>query len=100
MVNVEQVLKNVVKNGKVHMGIRQTKMAMHSKTAKLVITAKNCPYTQELIKISTETNTPLYQAELPSIDLGYTCGKKFSVSVLVVLDEGDANVMQLVKKRK
>jgi len=100
MVDVERILKNVISKGKVQVGIRQTKMAMQNNSAKLVIMANNCPFAEEINKISTETKIPIYNVELNSVNLGYTCGKNFSVSVFAVLDDGDANVMQLVKKRK
>ena len=100
LVDVERILKNVIKKGKVKIGARQTKLAMQNKSAQLVIIAKNCPYAEEIMKISKETKIPVYDAEFSGVNLGIACGKNFAVSVFAVLDEGDSNVMQLVKKRK
>ncbi|MFH1101029.1 MAG: 50S ribosomal protein L30e [Methanobacteriota archaeon] len=96
---IERTLKNVVSKGKVQIGAKQTKTAMQNKTAKLVIIAKNSPYSEEITKIGKENKIPLYNADLNSVDLGYACGKNFSVSVFAVLDDGDTNVMQLIKKK-
>jgi len=100
MVDVERVLKNVMTKGKVQLGRKQTKTAIQNKTAQLVLFAKNSPYTEEITTLAKDHKIPLFETDLTSVDLGYACGKNFSVSVLAVLDDGDANIMQLVKKRK
>ena len=99
MVDIERTLKNVISKGKVQIGAKQTKTAIQKKTAKLVIIAKNCPYTEEITQMGKEAKIPLYTIDLNSVDLGYACGKNFSVSVFAILDDGDTNVMQLVKKK-
>jgi large subunit ribosomal protein L30e len=43
---------------------------------------------------------PLYEYESTSVNLGYACGKNFAVSSFAVLDEGDTNILHLMKKRK
>ena len=100
MVDVERILKNVMNEGKVNLGIKQTKLSIKNKAAKIVIMAKNCPFAEEINALGKESDIPIYTTDLTSVNLGYTCGKNYSVSVFAVLDDGNTNVMQLVKKRK
>ena len=100
MVDIDKILKNVVNKGKVNIGAKQTKTAISRGSAKLVVIANNCPYSSEISKLVKEKKVPIYNYNLSSVDLGYTCGKNFPVSVFAVLDEGESNIMQLVKKRQ
>ena len=98
MVDVEKVLKTTVKKGKVKIGTKQTKQAIGEGSAKLIIISKNCPYSGEINNLAKKKKIPIYNAESNSIDLGYTCGKAFAVSVFAVLDDGGSNVLNLIKK--
>ena len=100
MADIERILKNAVSNGKVSIGARQTKSAINNGSAKLIIMAKNCPDSSEISKLVEDKKIPIYNYNRDSVDLGYTCGKNFPVSVFAVLDEGGSNIMQLVKKRQ
>ena len=99
MVDVDKVLKNAVKKGSVKIGTKQTKFVMSNGTAKLVVMAKNCPNTSEINKLAKKKKIPVYSYNSNSIDLGYTCGKAFAVSVFAVLDDGGSNITQLIKNR-
>jgi len=98
MVDVEKVLKTTVKKGNVKIGNKETTQAIKKGTAKLVIIAKNCPFTKEVTAIAKKGKIPIYSSESSSIDLGYTCGKSFAVSVFAVIDDGGSNILNLVKK--
>ena len=98
MVDIDKVLKNTVKKGNVKIGTRQTKIALNNKNAKLIVIAKNCPNSSDIDKLAKKNNIPVYKHGLNSIDLGYTCGKSFAVSVFAVLDDGGSNILQLVNK--
>src|SRR4030042_6950572 len=100
MGDIERTLKNVMSKGKVSLGMKQTKIALQKQDTKLVILAKNCPNIQDITTLANEKNVPVYNTELSSVNLGYAVGKNFAVSAFAILDEGDTNVMQLVKKRK
>lgn len=99
MADDEKVLKNMVKKGKVVFGTRQTMLSLNDGKAKLVVMANNCPSEQEIKTLTKSKQVPLYETKANSIDLGYTCGKQFAVSVFAVLDDGGVNISQLVKKR-
>ncbi len=98
MVDVEKVLKNTVKKGKVKIGNKETKQALDKGDAKIVIMSKNCPFSEEINTIAKKKKTPIYTSKSNSIDLGYTCGKAFAVSVFAVLDDGGSNILKLMKK--
>ena len=99
MVDVEKVLKNTVKKGKVKIGTKQTKQAVNSGSAKLIVMSNNCPYKIEISDIAKKKKIPIYHSDSNSINLGYTCGKSFAVSVFAVLDDGGSNILNIVKKR-
>ena len=98
MVDIDKVLKNTVKKGTVKIGAKETKSLINNESAKLVVIAKNCPYYLEINKLAKKKKIPIYNYDSNSIDLGYTCGKAFAVSVFAVLDDGGSNILNYVKK--
>ena len=55
-------------------------------------------YSPEINELANKKKIPVYKSNSNSIDLGYTCGKAFAVSVFAVLDDGGSNIENLVKK--
>jgi len=100
MVDVNKTLKSVVKKGTVKIGERQTKTAINTGTAKLIVIANNCPYIKELSTIAKAKKVPIYNYTSNGVELGYACGKNFAVSAFAVIDEGESSILQLVKKGK
>jgi len=98
MLDVEKVLKTTVKNGKVKIGTKETKQAISSESAKLVVLSKNCPYAENISKLAKNKKIPVYNTDSNSIELGYTCGKSYAVSVFAVLEDGGSNILNLIKK--
>ena len=98
MVDIDKVLKNTVKKGKVKIGTKETKAVIKEGSAKLVVFANNCPHYSEINELAKKKKIPIYDCDSNSIDLGYTCGKAFAVSVFAVLDDGGSNIQNLVKK--
>lgn len=99
MIDVGKALKITAKKGKVKIGARQTKLSIDDEAAKLIVMAKNCPYSSEIKKLSKKKKIPVYDYNSSSIELGYACGKAFAISVFAVLEDGGSNIIQLVKKR-
>ncbi|MEA2055803.1 MAG: 50S ribosomal protein L30e [Candidatus Thermoplasmatota archaeon] len=99
MVDVDKLLKSTVKKGKVKIGTKETKAVMNDGSTKLVVISKNCPHSEELNKLAKKKKIPVYNHNLNSIDLGYVCGKVYSVSTLAVIEDGGSNILQIVKKR-
>lgn len=100
MVDVNKALKDVTKKGTISIGQKQTKAAIQKGQAKLVVMANNCPYAKTITTLASENKVPVYNYTSTGVDLGYTCGKSYAVSLFAVLDEGDSNILSLVKKRK
>ena len=100
MVDVSKVLKDVVKKGKVKMGEKQTKTAINNGAARLIVISNNCSYSTEITALANEKKVSVYYYNSNGVELGYACGKNFVVSAFAVIDEGESNIMQLVKKRK
>ena len=98
MVDIEKVLKTTVKKGTVKIGTKQTKQVITDGSAKLIVISKNCPKSEEITTMAKKKKIPIYNCDSSSIDLGYTCGKSFAVSVFAVLEEGGSNILNLVKK--
>jgi large subunit ribosomal protein L30e len=98
MVDVDKVLKSAVKKGNVRIGTKQSKSVIKDGTAKMIVMAKNCPNSSEINKLAKKKKIPVYNYNSSSIDLGYTCGKSFSVSIFTVIDDGGSNINQLIKK--
>jgi large subunit ribosomal protein L30e len=99
MIDADKILKNAVKNGKVKIGAKQTKLAVKDGSAKLIIISKNCPFSSEISTLADKKKVPVYNYESSSINLGFTCGKNYAVSAFAVLDDGGSNIMNLVKKK-
>jgi len=97
MVDIEKIMKNTIKKGNVKIGNKQTTQAVNNGTAKLVVMSKNCPFSNEINKLAKKKKIPIYNSESNSIDLGYTCGKAFAVSVFAVIEDGGSNILNLVK---
>jgi large subunit ribosomal protein L30e len=98
MVDIDKILKNTVKKGKVKIGTKETKKVISDGTAKLIVLSKNCPYSIDINGLAKKKKIPVYQAKSNSIDLGYTCGKAFAVSVFAVMEDGGSNILNIVKK--
>jgi len=100
MVDVNKALKDVSKKGTIRIGEKQTKAALKNGSAKLVVMAQNCPDAETISALATQQKVPVYTYTSTGVELGYTCGKSFSVSCLAVLEEGESIILQLVKNRK
>jgi large subunit ribosomal protein L30e len=100
MVDINKALKDVSKKGTITIGEKQTKAACQKQTAKIVIIAKNCPYTAALTPLAAQKNIPVFMYQSSGVDLGHSCGKNYAVAALAVLDEGDSNILSIIKPRK
>jgi large subunit ribosomal protein L30e len=98
MVDVEKVLKNTIKKGKVKIGTKQTKQAVNKGDAKLIVISKSSPHFNEIEILAKKKKIPIYSSNSNSIDLGYTCGKSFAVSIFAVIDDGGSNIIKLIKE--
>jgi large subunit ribosomal protein L30e len=99
MVDIDKILKSTVKKGNVNIGTKETISSINNGSAKLIVIAKNCPNYLEINELAKKKKIPIYNFNSNSIDLGYTCGKAFAVSVFAVQDDGGSNILNYIKKR-
>jgi large subunit ribosomal protein L30e len=100
MVDINKALKDVAKKGTIVIGEKQTKAAIQNNTAKAIIIAKNCPYATTLTPLAEEKQIPTFNYPNSGVDLGHSCGKNYAVAAFAILDEGESNILSLVKPRK
>ncbi len=86
-------LKKILNSGKVYFGIKQAKKAIKRGEAKLIIYAKNFPEINEIEK----WELPKIAFDGDGMELGAYCGKPFSVAVVTIVDEGESNILKMVK---
>ena len=90
VVDLTRALKTAVATGKTKFGLEETKRAMASGAAKLVVVAENCP-DKELLSGHSKIKRIVYSGDNRA--LGAACGKPFAVSCMAVLDPGSSDIM-------
>jgi large subunit ribosomal protein L30e len=99
--DIKKNINIAVKSGKVIIGSKRTIQEMRHKKFKMIILADNCPahienkinYYNSLLK------DPIYIHKFyqSSWELGLACGKPFMVASLGLYDEGDSDLLRLMK---
>ena len=100
MIDLDRLHKTVEKKGNVKIGAKEKKATITNGSAKLIIHAKNCPEKNEITTLAQEKKIPVYSYKSNSVDLGVACGKSYAVSSFAVINDGNTNIMQIIKKRK
>jgi len=88
--DLSRSLKTALATGKIKFGLSETKRAMSTGAAKLVMVSENCP-DDELRSGETKVRVVVYPGD--NIALGAACGKPFAVSSLVILDQGSSDIL-------
>jgi large subunit ribosomal protein L30e len=88
--DINRSLKTALATGKVKFGMAETKKALKSGAAKVIVISDNCP-DEELKSKSAGVKTIVYPGD--NVALGAACGKPFAVSSMVVLDQGSSDIM-------
>lgn len=91
MVEMDKVLRNVIKKGKVVLGAKQVVKCLRDGTAKVVVVASNCP-SEWRERIGTEG---CVEYDGNGVELGTACGKPFSISALAVLEADETDIVAL-----
>lgn len=100
MISLDRELKVALKTGKVIFGSKEVLKSISKGKGKLVIVASNCP---ELIKQQIEyyaklSNIPVYRAPYTNQELGDMCQRRHVVSSLLVLEEGESEILRLIER--
>ncbi|MEE1118267.1 50S ribosomal protein L30e [Methanosphaera sp.] len=95
--DIERGIRVAVDTGKVILGSKKSIQAIKLGNGELVVMAANAPKNlKEDVEIySNLSEIPVHIFDGSSVDLGSICGKPFTVSVLVVQEPGDSNILEL-----
>ena len=91
--DVEKILKKVLRTGKFYLGSKRTVKALKRKEAKFVIISANCPrdVKEKIDAVRGEVPVLVYPGN--NMELGAMCGKPFSVASLAVI-EAEEDILQ------
>ena len=80
--------------GEVRIGLRETRKALADGKARLVIVSSNLP-DEELKNLKRDAKAGFYTFRGTNMDLGFACGKPFSIAVLSVIKPGESDILAL-----
>lgn len=95
--DINRALRSAVTTGKVFLGGDQTKRALDSGDAKIIVVASNHPEKAALHELAAGKQVHVYDFPGGRTELGPACGKPFPVGVLTVVDPGESDIMGLKK---
>ncbi len=86
--------------GKVSFGFKQAEKQLLTGSPKMIVVADNSPkrMRDKVKHFTSMAKIPVFEFNGNGLALGTVCGKPFTVSTLVVLDEGKSQVLKLVEK--
>ena len=95
--DIERGIRVAVDTGKVILGSNKSTQAIKLGKGELVVIAANAPkdVKEDIETYSKLSDMPVYTFEGSSVELGSICGKPLTVTVLVVLEPGDSNILEL-----
>jgi large subunit ribosomal protein L30e len=95
--DIERGIRVAVDTGKVILGSNKSIQAIKLGNGELVVMAANAPKTlKDDVEIYSKlSEIPVHIFDGSSVELGSICGKPFTVSVLVVQEPGDSNILEL-----
>lgn len=91
--DINKALRTAISSGEVCIGMKETKKALAAKKAKLLIASSSLP--AERLRELKASETPIYTFKGTNMDLGFACGKPFSISVLAVIAPGGSDILAL-----
>ena len=95
--DIERGIRVAVDTGKVILGSNKSIQAIKLGNGELVVMAANAPKNlkEDIEVYSKLSEMPVHIFDGSSVELGSICGKPFTVSVLVVQEPGDSNILEL-----
>ncbi|MBQ6220604.1 MAG: 50S ribosomal protein L30e [Methanosphaera sp.] len=95
--DIERGIRVAVDTGKVILGSNKSIQAIKLGNGELVVLAANAPKTlkEDIEVYSKLSEIPVHVFDGSSVELGSICGKPFTVSVLVIQEPGDSNILEL-----
>lgn len=87
----ERSLRNAIETGDVRFGVAQCWKAVKEGDAKLLVLSSNC--SDETLG---EQDVKIHRFEGSNSELGRRCGKPFGISALVVVNEGESDIISSI----
>ncbi|MBN2250931.1 MAG: 50S ribosomal protein L30e [Candidatus Altiarchaeota archaeon] len=100
MKDIRGDMGTVIKTGKILTGHNNVVSALLMGNPKLVLVSGNCALDvkERLVYYSRLSETPCMVMKESSVEVGSVCGKPFPVSVVAVMDEGESDMLNKIKK--
>ncbi len=96
-INFDKAIVKAIKTGNVVFGSNRSIELAISGNAKLLIIASNSP--SKIMKLISKVNQNIiYIFDGTSRELGIICGKPFTVASMAIIDEGESEIISIVKK--
>jgi len=92
--DINKALRTAISPGEVLIGTRETKKALSENKARLVIVSSNLPE-DEVRNLKRGAKASFYTFRGTNMELGFACGKPFSVGVLAVVKPGESDILAL-----
>ena len=92
--DINKALRTAINTGDVRIGLNETRKAIADGKARLVIVSSNIQE-ENLTSLKKDAKTAFYSFNGTNMDLGFACGKPFSISVMTVLKPGESDVLAL-----
>jgi len=97
--DINRALRSAISTGKVFIGTDETKKALTTGKARLIIVSKNAPR-ETYDAFEAHPKVAVYQYNGTNEDLGSACGKPYPISVLSVYTQGNSNIFALRTEMK
>lgn len=97
--DIQKSIRMASDTGNVLFGHNSSVQSITQGKTKLVLIAKNVSndVMVEVTKKCKLAEVPYYLFEGTSMELGSICGKPYPISVMSVLEEGDSDILELIK---
>ena len=100
--SLENIIRTIIRTGKVVLGSKSAIKLTKLGKAKAVIIARNAPKNlrSDVEYYAKLSNIPIIEYPGTNMELGAVCGKPFSVAMLTILDLGSVHEETLLMFRK
>ncbi len=90
-------IRRAVDTGKVLFGTKSAEKSIKNGTARLLVVVSNIPKLarEKLVSFAETAETPHFDFAGTGLELGSVCGKPFTVSAMVIEDEGKSKVLEI-----
>ena len=97
--DVSREIRRAVDTGKVIFGAKQSEKSLKNGSGKLLVIAGNIPNLakEKLVLFADVSKVRVLNFEGTGLELGSVCGKPFTITSMVVEEEGKSKVLETAK---